>query len=78
MRGSPTHLQEILHTQDVAAQDRGFELPHANGFATPRFRGARDYVIATNTGEFLGEDLGLSIGQVCVLGHNGCLGHHDA
>lgn len=78
MRGYPTHLQEILHTQDVAAQDRGFELPHADGFATPGLRGTRDYVIATDAREFLAEDLGLAIGQVCVLGHNGRLGHHDA
>lgn len=78
MRGSPTHLQEILHAQDVAAQDRGFELPHPDGFATPGFGGAGDDVIATNAGEFLREDLGLAVGQVGVLGHDGRLGHHDA
>lgn len=77
MRPLP-HLQEILHAQDVAAQDGRFEFPHTDGFATPGFGGAGDDVVATDTGEFLGEHLGLAIGQVGVFGHNGRLGHHDA
>lgn len=35
-------------------------------------------MVATDTGEFLGEHLGLAVGQVGVFGHDGRLGHHDA
>lgn len=73
-----THLQEILHTQDVAAQDGWFELLDADGLAPPGLGHARDDVVSSDTGEFLGEDLGLPVGQVSVLGNDGCFGHHNA
>lgn len=73
-----THLQEILHAQDVAAQDGRLQLLDSDGFAPPRLRHARDDVVAPDAGELLGEHLGLPVGQVGVLGDDGCFGHHDA
>lgn len=34
-------------------------------------------MVASDAGELLGEDLGLPVGQVGVLGHDGRLGHHN-
>lgn len=58
-------------------QDRGFNLFDPQGFATPRLRHPRDDVVASDTGELLGEDLGLSIGQVGVFGNNSCLWYYN-
>uniref|UniRef100_A0A2D4FYS6 Uncharacterized protein n=1 Tax=Micrurus corallinus TaxID=54390 RepID=A0A2D4FYS6_MICCO len=70
-------LQEILHSQDVAAQNGRLDLPDSERLSPPGLGHAGGDVVASDAGELLGEHLGLPIGQVGVLGHNGRLGHHD-
>lgn len=35
-------------------------------------------MVASDAGQFLGEDLGLPVSQVGVLGNDGCLRHHNS
>ncbi|KAG8146606.1 hypothetical protein E2320_013742, partial [Naja naja] len=70
-------VQEILHAQDIAAQNRRLDLPDSERLSPPGLGRAGGDVVASDAGELLGEHLGLPIGQVGVLGHNGRLGHHN-